>query len=162
MSGSVRLTMAVAGSACLVLALFPYYSDTAGPAARAGVPTVEVPRLGTLPLEPSKTVLRVGLPFSPLFVYLREITFESQPEITFESQPASASAAATGGEIEPGGAVSGGEVTINFTGEIGYTQNWHFGFFSWSLALALLGVGLLIIAFWNARSRSGARADVVS
>ena len=154
MSGSVRLTMAVAGSACLVLALFPYYSDTAGPAARAGVPTVEVPRLGTLPLEPSKTVLRVGLPFSPLFVYIRETTFESQP--------ASASAAATGGEIEPGGAVSGGEVNINFTGEIGYTHNWHFGFFSWSLALALLGVGLLIIAFRNVRSRSRARPDFVS
>jgi hypothetical protein len=96
----------------------------------------------------------VGLPFSPLFVYLRETTFESQP--------ASAPASATGGEIEPGGAVSGGDVTINFTGEMGYTQNWHFGFFSWSLALALLGVGLLIIAFRNVRSRSRARPDVVS
>ena len=153
MSRRVRLTLGVVGSACLLLALLPYYSHTVGPAARSGVPTIELPRLGTLPLEPSKTVLRVGLPFSPLFVYLREITFESQP--------VSAPASVTGGEIEPGGAASGGEVRIDFTGEIGYTQNWHFGFFSWSLALALLGVGLFVIAFWNTRSRSRERPDVV-
>jgi len=154
MSRRVRLTLGVAGSACLLLALLPYYSHTAGPAAHSGVPAIELPGLATLPLEPSKTVLRVGLPFSPLFVYLREITFESQPK--------SAPASATGGEIEPGGAVSGGEVKIDFTGEIEYTHNWHIGFFSWSLALALIGVGLLIIAFWNERNRSRACPDVVS
>ena len=154
MSRRVRLTLGVAGSACLLLALLPYYSHTAGPAAHSGVPAIELPGLGTLPLEPSKTVLRVGLPFSPLFVYLRETTFESQP--------ASAPASANGGETEPGGAVSGGDIKINFTGEIEFTRNWHFGFFSWSLALALLGVGLLFIAFWNVCSRSRARPNVVS
>ena len=119
MSRRVRLTLGVAGSACLLLALLPYYSHTAGPLARSGVPAIELPGLGTLPLEPSKTVLRVGLPFSPLFVYLRETTFEPQP--------ASAQASANGGETEPGGAVSGGDIKINFTGEIGFTHNWHFG-----------------------------------
>jgi hypothetical protein len=91
----------------------------------------------------------VGLPFSPLFVYVREITFESP---TGERTRL----------IEPDGAVSGGDVKINFTGEFGYTHNLHFGFFSWSFAMALLGVGLLIIAFWNVRSRSRARPHVVS
>ena len=142
MSRRVRLTLGVAGSACLLLALLPYYSHTAGRAAHSGVPAIGLPGLGTLPLEPSKTVLRLGLPFSPLFVYLRETTFEPQPG----SAPVSA---------------NGGEVKIDFTGEIGFTHNWHFGFFSWSLALALLGAGLLVIAFWNVRNRSRARPDVV-
>ncbi len=67
MSRRVRLTLGVAGSACLVLALLPYYSHTAGPAAHSGVTVIELLGLGTLPLEQSKTVLSVGLPFSPLF-----------------------------------------------------------------------------------------------
>ena len=154
MSRRVRVTLGVAGSAFLLLALLPYYSHTAGPAAQSGVPTIELPRLGPLPLEPSKTVLRVGLPFSPLFVYRKETTFEPQPT----SEPTSA----TGGDIEPGGAVSAGEVKINFSGEIEYRENWHFGYFSWSLALALLGDGLLIIARWNVRRRLRSRSDVVS
>lgn len=153
MSRRVRLTLGVAGTACLLLALLPNYSHTAGPDARSGVPTIELPQVGTLPLEPSKTVLRVGLPFSPLFVY--------QSETTFEPQPASAPASANGSETQPGGAVSSDEVKINFSGEIGFTRNWHFGFLSWSSALVLLGIGLLVVAFWNLRNRSRARPDVV-
>lgn len=153
MSKRVRLTLGVTGSACLLLALLPYYSHSARPAEHGGVPEIELPRLGTLPLQPSKTVLRLGLPFSPLFIYVSETTFESQP--------ASAPASAAGGENEPGGAVSAGEVRINFTGEIGYTQNWQFGFFSWSFALALLGAGLLIIALRSTRNHSRARPDVL-
>jgi hypothetical protein len=145
--------LGVAGSACLLLALLPNYSNTAAPNARSGVPTIELAKVGTLPLEPSKTVLRVGLPFSPLFVY--------QTETTFEPQPASAPASANGGASEPGGAVSSDEVKIDFTGEIGFTRNWHLGFLSWSSALTLLGIGLLVITFWNLRNRSRTRPDVV-
>jgi hypothetical protein len=141
--------------ACLLLALFPYYSHTAGPAAQSGLPTtIELPPLGSLPLDPSKTVFRLGLPFSPLLTYHKEITFEGQPP--------SAPGPATGGDIQPGDAFPVDEVKINFSGNIGYTYNWRFGFFSWSLALALLGVGLLIVAFSKRRTRSRARPDMAS
>ena len=150
-SRHVRLTLRVASLTCLLLAFFPYYSRTAGPAVFPGVPSIELPPIGTLPEGPSKTVLRLGLPFSPLLTYQKEITFEPKPT----SAPASTIDGNT--KVESGDAVS-----VNFSGTIGYTHDWRFGFFSWSVALAILGVGLLIISFWNHSSRTRTPPDVVS
>ena len=151
MSRQVRLILRVAGLTCLLLALVPYYSRTAGPAVFPGVPTIELPPIGTLPEGPSKTVFRLGLPFSPLLTYQKEITFEPKPT----SAPASTIDGNT--KVEPGDAVS-----VTFSGTIGYTHDWRFGFFSWSVALAILGVGLLIISLWRHSSRIRTPPDVAS
>ena len=139
MSRHVRLTLRVASLTCLLLALFPYYSHTAGPPAFPA--TIELPQIGTLPAQPSKTVFRLGLPFSPLLTYQKEITFEPKPT----------------SKVEPGG-----DVTVQFSGAIGHTQYWRFGFFSWSATLAILGVGLLIVSFWNQASRTRTPSDITS
>lgn len=153
LSRHIRLTLRVASLTCLLLALLPYYSRTAGPAVFPGVPSIDLPPIGTLPEGPSKTVFRLGLPFSPLLTYQNEISFESNPARA--SAPASTIDGNTKDE-------SGDAASVSFSGTIGYTHDWRFGFFSWSVALGILGVGLLILSFWNYSSRSRNAPDVAS
>ena len=156
-SQHLRLILRVGSLPCLLLAFFPYYSHTSAQAVLPGLSTMELPLIGTLPEKSSKTVFRVGLPFSPLLTYHKEVTFEpkqtSAPTSTIDrSLKVDSDAAATNSEAK----------TFNFSGTIGHTQEWRLGYFSWSVALTVLGVGLLIASFWNRGSHARTPPDVTS
>ncbi len=156
-SRHVRLILLVGSLPCLLLAFFPYYSHTSGPAVLPGLSTMELPLIGTLPEQSSKTVFRVGLPFSPLLTYHKEVTFESKPT----SAPTSTIDRSL--KVDSDDAASNSEAkTFNFSGTIGHPQEWRFGYFSWSVAFAVLGVGLLIVSFWNRGSHPRTSPDVTS
>ncbi len=121
-SRRVRLILRVGSLPCLLLAFFPYYSHTSGPAVLPGLSTMELTPIGTLPEQPSKTVFRVGLPFSPLLTYHKEVTFDSRPT----SAPASTTDGSL--KVDSGDAVSNSEAkTFNFSGTIDTRSNGALG-----------------------------------
>jgi hypothetical protein len=105
---------------------------------------LEFPGFGTLPDRPSNTLVRVGLPFSPLFRYHRENSFSAE----------SPAIPATGDRIT----VKSGET--KFIGEMtsvkfssGSSASWRIEFLSWSAAAAALGILLLVCSFLVRRGR---------
>jgi len=123
---TVRNVLRIAALACFVAALWPHYSHTVGPNAddfdRFGFGDV----LG-LSRQPGTTLLRLGLPCSPLAEYRREYNFEFTP-------------ADTGPPVQ----VTGGGKKINGSYKMGFSTGAHFHVLSWSALLAAAGVALLV------------------
>jgi hypothetical protein len=141
-----RLALRVAGVAGLAVGLFPYYSHTSGPPPDAGVPPLQLPGVGALPDRSSSTLVRLGLPFSPLYRYQREDSFSAETSTT----------PAAGGSVtvQSGEAAFTGEVkTVKFSS--GFSSSWRVEFLSWSAAVAAVGIVLVVVSFL-ARGRNPA------
>lgn len=127
-----RQVLRVAGAACLIAGLFPYYWHSSGPPPNGDVPPVGLPGLGMSADRPSTTVVRVGLPFSPLFRYRRVIRFTTGPGPT-------STARAGSGEAESPVAVKTAQFVTS------YSFDWRIELLSGSTALAAVGIVLLLI-----------------
>jgi hypothetical protein len=143
---AVRKVLLVAGGLCLFGAFLPYYSKTIQPVA--GVPdvSVDLPVVGeqTLPKETTRTVTRIGLPFSPLFTYESRFDYSEAPK-SIKIKPEDGKVAAGLGSIAVQGPGQAEVTTFNFN----YDLNSHLHITSWSTALALLGLVLLVAAWWR-------------
>ena len=117
-----QLLLRAAAVVCLVVALFPSYSYTETPTDDPVIPPAP-------PISSSETVLSLGLPFSPLFVYHDIYSWESS------------------GDIPPKAGPDGQPVfTKGFTTRVQYTRRGGIQWISWSSALVVLAWGLLALA----------------
>jgi hypothetical protein len=137
-----RLVLRVVGVACLVAGLFPYYSHTSNPPADSS-------GSGTPSGHSSRTVLRVGLPFSPLYEYEREEHLSVQTTTT----------------TAPQGLVTGKSGEARTVGETSTTQfssglafHSRTAFFSGSTVVAVVGLIALGLSFLGRRRGPPAQA----
>lgn len=139
---SVHKLLKFAAWACIVLGLLPYYSKTTRTVAGAEKMTigVDLPVFGKqeLPKGSTTTLVRVGLPCSPLFTYESRIEYTRPPE-TIQVKPQDGKVSTASGVTLTGD----GEVT---TVNVNYGFKSRFDYTSWSMAALIAGVGLLIFA----------------
>jgi len=103
----------------------------------------------TLPRETSRTVVRIGLPFSPSFLYERGIDL-SHTENTSETRTGDV-------KVADGSGVTRNESTsFNFDFKFDYKIKSSLNIVSWSGALAFLGLVLLIVGCWRFRRTASA------
>jgi hypothetical protein len=141
-SKSVRRALLIVGLLCLVGALLPYYSKTGRPVAGVPDASFDLPILGNqrLPKEATDTLLRIGLPFSPLFTYETHFDYPQAPKFT-TIKPEDGKVTVGSASISTQGPGTAEMTVFNFN----YSFNSHFNITAWSSALGLLGLVLLIV-----------------
>jgi hypothetical protein len=116
------------GLLCTLTALIPRYTHTPQEMP-ADLPSRE--KLGPFGKfdDGGQTELTFGLPFSPWFVWSKSVVYKTSP-------------------LDIGGAIkTSGPAEVKGTNfSININENWHVEFLSWSMALAILGIVLIVVA----------------